>query len=504
MQAALEVTALSKRYGATLALSHVALSIPPGEIRAILGENGAGKSTLVKVLSGVVAPNEGRLELDGNAYAPTSIMQARERGVATAFQELSLVPNLTVGENLLLPRPSQTSFWPEARSQILSRAERILTEWQISDISSGAIVAELSLAQRQRIEIARALSHATRLLILDEPTAALPDPKWLFDQIRQVTRKGVAVIYISHRLGEVREICERATVLRNGSTVETTNLKGIGNDEIFALMVGRKPATRVSASSLSKTKGVPLIETKGLAGWRIRDINLAIHSHEIVGVAALEGQGQQELLRILGGAGMIRDGEVLVDGRPVSLRSPRQALSVGGGIAFVPEERKTAGIFSELSSASNIALARLSRISRGGFIRAALERKAAKSVSHRVALADRYLPVAVGALSGGNQQKALLARALMTGAKCLVLFDPARGVDVGTKQSIYAMMRQFVSEGGGIIFYSSELSELVELSSRCVAMYDGRITGELEKDQLNEETLLAAAHGASPIQQKAG
>ena len=367
MQAALEVTALSKRYGATLALSHVALSIPPGEIRAILGENGAGKSTLVKVLSGVVAPNEGRLELDGNAYAPTSIMQARERGVATAFQELSLVPNLTVGENLLLPRPSQTSFWPEARSQILSRAERILTEWQISDISSGAIVAELSLAQRQRIEIARALSHATRLLILDEPTAALPDPKWLFDQIRQVTRKGVAVIYISHRLGEVREICERATVLRNGSTVETTNLKGIGNDEIFALMVGRKPATRVSASSLSKTKGVPLIETKGLAGWRIRDINLAIHSHEIVGVAALEGQGQQELLRILGGAGMIRDGEVLVDGRPVSLRSPRQALSVGGGIAFVPEERKTAGIFSELSSASNIALARLSRISRGGF-----------------------------------------------------------------------------------------------------------------------------------------
>lgn len=504
LQAALEVTELSKRYGATLALSRVALSIPPGEIRAILGENGAGKSTLVKVLSGVVAPNEGRLALDGRLYAPSSIMQARERGVATAFQELSLVPNLTVGENLLLPRPSRTSFWPEARPQILRRAERVLADWQIADISSESIVAELSLAQRQRVEIARAFSHATRLLILDEPTAALPDPKWLFDQLRQVTRNGVAVIYISHRLGEVREICERATVLRNGSTVETTDLHGIGNEEIFSLMVGRKPTARVTGRSLSKSNGVPLIETKGLAGWRIRDIHLAVHSHEIVGVAALEGQGQQELLRILGGAGTIRGGKVLVDGKPVSLGSPRQALSAGGGIAFIPEERKSAGIFSELSAAANISLPSLSRIARGGFLRAALERKAAKSVSRRVALADRYLPIAVGALSGGNQQKALLARALMTGARCLVLFDPARGVDVGTKQSIYSMMRQFVSEGGGIIFYSSELSELVELSSRCIAIYDGRIAGEFEGDQLNEEALLAAAHGALPLQQKAG
>ena len=501
--AALHIVGLSKRYGATQALTDVAMSIPSGEVRAILGENGAGKSTLVKVLSGVVAPNQGQLELDGQPYAPSSITQARQRGVATAFQELSLIPNLSVGENLLLPRPSSTSFWPEARHKTLLRAEQILADWQITDISADAIVASLSLAERQRIEIARAFSHAKRLLILDEPTAALPDPQWLFDQIRRVTEKGVAVIYISHRLGEVREICQRATVLRNGSTIETTDLAGIANDEIFALMVGHRPTPAVTRRTPSR-KEAPLIETKALAGWRVRDINLAVRAHEIVGVAGLEGQGQQELFRILGGAATLRHGQVLVAGRPTELGSPRKALNAEGGIAFVPEERKTAGIFSNLSAAANITLPSLSRISRGGLLWPSRERKFAEPLGRRVALAERYLSVPVGALSGGNQQKALLARALMTGARCLVLFDPARGVDVGTKQSIYAMMREFVAQGGGIIFYSSELSELVELSSRCVAIYDGRIVAELEGDALNEESLVAAAHGTPLVKRKAG
>lgn len=501
--AALHIAGLSKRYGATQALTEVAMTIPSGEVRAILGENGAGKSTLVKVLSGVVAPNQGQLELDGQFYAPSSITQARQRGVATAFQELSLIPNLSVGENLLLPRPSSTSFWPEARHKTLLRAEQILADWQITDISADAIVANLSLAERQRIEIARAFSHAKRLLILDEPTAALPDAQWLFDQIRRVTQKGVAVIYISHRLGEVREICQRATVLRNGSTIETTDLAGIANDEIFALMVGHRPTPAVKQRTPS-SKEVPLIQTKGLAGWRLRDIDLAVNAHEIVGVAGLEGQGQQELFRILGGASTLRQGQVLVQGRPTELGSPRKALNAQGGIAFVPEERKTAGIFASLSSAANITLPSLSRISRGGLLWPSRERKFAEPFGRRVALAERYLSVPVGALSGGNQQKALLARALMTGARCLVLFDPARGVDVGTKQSIYAMMREFVAQGGGIIFYSSELTELVELSSRCVAMYNGRIVAELEGDELNEEALVAAAHGTPLVKRKAG
>ena len=501
--AALHIAGLSKRYGATQALTDVSMTIPSGEVRAILGENGAGKSTLVKVLSGVVAPNQGQLELDGQAYAPSSITQARLRGVSTAFQELSLIPNLSVGENLLLPRPSRTAFWPEARHKTMQRAEQILADWQITDISADAIVANLSLAERQRIEIVRAFSHAKRLLILDEPTAALPDAQWLFDQIRRVTQKGVAVIYISHRLGEVREICQSATVLRNGSTIKTTDLAGIANDEIFALMVGHRPTHAVKVRAQSSTD-VPLIETKGLGGWRLRDINLTVRVGEIVGVAGLEGQGQSELLRVLGGASTRRQGQVLVAGKPADLGTPRKALDAEGGIAFVPEERKTAGIFANLSAASNIALPSLSKISRGGLLWPSLERKFAEPMGRRVALADRYLSVPVGALSGGNQQKALLARALMTGARCLVLFDPARGVDVGTKQSIYAMMREFVAQGGGIIFYSSELSELVELSSRCLAMYDGRIVAELEGDTLNEESLVAAAHGTPLAQRKAG
>lgn len=500
---ALHIAGLSKRYGATQALTDVSMTIPSGEVRAILGENGAGKSTLVKVLSGVVAPNHGQLELDGRVYAPASITQARQRGVATAFQELSLIPNLSVGENLLLPRPSSTSFWPEPRQKILSRAEQILADWQITDISAAATVDSLSLAERQRIEIARAFSHAKRLLILDEPTAALPDAQWLFNQIRRVTEKGASVIYISHRLGEVREICQRATVLRNGSTIETTDLAGIANDEIFALMVGHRPTHTIKRRTQS-TNDVPLIETKNVGGWRVRDINLAVHAGEIVGVAGLEGQGQQELFRILGGASSLRRGQILVAGRPTVLGSPRKALNAEGGIAFVPEERKTAGIFSNLSAAANITLPSLSRISRGGLLWPSCERKCAEPLGRRVALAERYLPVPVGALSGGNQQKALLARALMTGARCLVLFDPARGVDVGTKQSIYAMMREFVAQGGAIIFYSSELSELVELSTRCVAMYDGRIVAELEGEALIEESLVAAAHGTPLAMRKAG
>ena len=237
----LHTAALSKRYGATVALSDVSLGLAEGEVHAILGENGAGKSTLVKIMSGVVQPNSGEMTLAADTYRPQSILQARAQGVATAFQELSLIPNLTVGENLLLPRASKTAFWPESRSGILRRAAGLLSQWDISDITADAIVEDLSLAERQRIEIARALSHATRLLILDEPTAALPDPEWLFRQIKRLSSRGIAVMYISHRLGEVREICQRATVLRNGNSIDTVDLSGVDDDGIFSMMVGAVP-----------------------------------------------------------------------------------------------------------------------------------------------------------------------------------------------------------------------------------------------------------------------
>lgn len=493
----LQANALSKRYGATVALSDVSLTIAPGEVHAILGENGAGKSTLVKILSGVVRANSGAMSLAGDSYSPHSISDARAQGVSTAFQELSLIPNLTVGENLLLPKVSVRSFWPDSKSSILSRAAEMLREWEVTDIAPDAIVEDLSLAERQRIEITRALSHASRLLILDEPTAALPDPEWLFEQIRRLTGRGVAVMYISHRLGEVRQICERATVLRNGQTIDTVDLSGVDDDGIFAMMVGRSPESAFAEPVVAKPDADVIVDVRNLNVGKVRSLDLSLKAGEIVGLAALEGQGQQDLFRALGGAIKPEDGKITVGGQVVALGSPRRALRAGAGIAFVPEERKTEGIFANLTAASNIALPKIGRASHAGIVYAGLEKNVSAEVASKVAFSPRYLGFNVGSLSGGNQQKVLLARALITGAKCLVLFDPARGVDVGTKQSIYAMMRDYVVGGGTILFYSSELSELVHLSSRCLVMYGGRIVADVPRTELTEERLLAAAHGHS-------
>lgn len=491
----LQTRSLSKRYGATVALDNVTLDVAAGEVHAILGENGAGKSTLVKLLSGVVPSNSGEMDLEGQSYAPASITAARKAGVATAFQELSLIPHMTVGENLLLPRASQRAFWPDSRGTIMRRAAEVLRAWDVTDIAPEVVVEDLSLAERQRIEITRALSHASRLLILDEPTAALPDPEWLFQQIRRVTAQGVAVMYISHRLGEVREICQRATVLRNGATIETVGLAGVSDDEIFAMMVGRSPERAFVHVEDAPGDAPIVLEASGLTAGRVKALDLTLRAGEIVGLAGLDGQGQKDLFEALGGVHRPTGGEVRIDGVPANLSSPKAALHSGGGIAFVPEERKTEGIFANLTAASNIVLPKVSEQSRGGLVTAGLERRAAAQVAEKVALAPRYMGFAVGNLSGGNQQKVLLARALMTGAKCLVLFDPARGVDVGTKQAIYAMMRDFVAEGGAILFYSSELTELVHLSTRCLAMYDGRIMADIPRADLTEERLLVAAHG---------
>lgn len=491
----LQVENLSKFYGATIALKAVSLCLEVGGVHAVLGENGAGKSTLVKILSGVSSPQSGQMMLEGAAYRPHLITEARSLGVSTAFQELSLIPFMSVGENLLLPRVSRTSFWPEARSGIMGRAARILDQWEVDDISPGAIVADLSLAEQQRIEITRALSHCSKILILDEPTAALPDPAWLFRQIRRLTAKGVAVMYISHRLGEVREICHRATVLRNGATIKTVDLGGVDDDEIFSMMVGRSADHVEVVRGVDFTKARVVVEAKKLSVGKVHSLDLKLKAGEIVGLAALEGQGQQDLFRALGGIGGPLAGQVFVDGEIANLSSPQKALKAGRGIALVPEERKTEGVFEGMSAASNIALPKISRASKLGVVYKRLERKVAASVAGKVGLADRYLDFSVGNLSGGNQQKVLLGRALMTGVKCLVLFDPARGVDVGTKQSIYAMMRNFAKQGGAILFYSSELSELVEISSRCLVMYDGQIVAEVAQAGLSEEILLAAAHG---------
>ncbi|MBB3458330.1 ribose transport system ATP-binding protein [Rhizobium sp. BK313] len=485
---------ISKAYGATIAVRRVSFDIEPGEIHAILGENGAGKSTIVKVLSGIVTPDKGVLKLDGADFAPRTPMDARAAGVSTAFQELSLLPNLTVAQNLMLPHQIKGTLGLNSARGSRERASQMLAEYDLSHIHPDLPVRSLSLAEKQRIEIMRAVSRNPKLLVLDEPTAALAEPKWLFDILARVTAAGTGVLYISHRLSEVRRLCRRGTILRNGESIETLSLKGVEDDRIFEMMVGSAVrAHKPSGAGVSATANPVAVSVKKLAGGNVHDVSLDVRRGEIVGIAALEGQGQRDLFRMLAGLTKIDSGEVTIDGERAVLVSP--AAAVKAGIGFVPEERKTEGVFLGLRTDTNMSLSLLRVLSRFGVMNRARERQVVADEAKRVDLAERYLKLKIGELSGGNQQKALIGRVVASGARNLVLFDPTRGVDVGTKAVIYGVIRDFVREGGSALVYSTELSELVHLADRCVVIYRGRVAGEVPGDELSEPRLVALATG---------
>lgn len=491
----LRVAGVSKAYGATIALNSVTLEVLSGEVHALLGENGAGKSTFVKVLSGIVRQGGGALSLDGTPYEPRSLMDARRSGVSTAFQELSLLPNLTVAANLTLPHPLKGGLGLASRSRNEARAVELLHQFDAADISPRSIVSRLSLAKKQRIEIIRAISHRPRLLVLDEPTAALAEPEWLFRIVEQLAASGMATLYISHRLSEVRRLCNKGTILRNGDSIGPIAIAETSDNEIFRMMVGKRSEERRQVASGSSVVRDVAIEVSGLTGESIHDVGFSLHKGEVVGVAALEGQGQRELFRILGGVARPLRGTISLEGSLVNLKSPGQALAAGAGIAFVPEERKSEGIFLTQSTCANVTLPLLNRLSRFGLVSSRREYAVAADQIQRVQLAERLLRLRISALSGGNQQKALIMRVLLSGARSLILFDPTRGVDVGTKQTIYEVIHRFVQDGGSVLMYSTELPELVKLSHRCLVLYRGRVAGELSGENLSEEGLVALATG---------
>jgi len=490
----LHVEGVAKSYGPTVALRQVTLDLRPGEVHALLGENGAGKSTLVKILSGIVRPDTGSIRLDGRPYEPHSLLDARSRGVSTAFQELSLLPNLTVATNLALPHQRKGPVGLASRRLNERHAAEVLAACDAADIASHALVSDLSLAEKQRVEIVRAVSHRPCLLILDEPTAALAEPEWLFRIVERLAASGVGVLYISHRLAEVRRLCRRGTVLRNGQSIETVELADARDADIFRMMVGRsaEEAERPTRVAIGQTTPAALT-LHDVRGPGVHGVSLQLHRAEILGVAALEGQGQRELFRMIGGAAPIDGGTLAVGARPMYFASPLQALRAG--IGFVPEERKTEGIFLGLTTTINISLPILGRLLRFGLIDRGRERAEVASAAQRVGLATRYIGMRISALSGGNQQKAVIARVLLSGARILVLFDPTRGVDVGTKEVIYAVIRDFTAQGGSVLLYSTELSELVHLADRCLALYRGRVAGTVSGAALTEERLVSLATG---------
>jgi len=489
----LELRDIGKRYGATVALQQVALTLRAGEICGLLGENGAGKSTLVKILSGVVTPDAGEMLVGGAPYRPTAILEARAHGVATAFQELSLVPTLSVAVNLFLPRPRITRLGMVAIRRVERDAEAILATHGINDISPAALVGDLSLGVRQKVEIVRAMWRQPRILLLDEPSAALSDREWLFEQVATAIGRGMSILYISHKLDEVRRLCRRCVILRNGRKVLDAEVPTMSDDEIFSSMAGRSVVETFVSTPSSVRAGPPALRAAELCGPGLENVSFTLSQGEVLGVAGLEGQGQSFLFKSLVGLHELRSGTIEVMGAPTAMRSPRAARRAG--VVLVPEERKSEGIFKDLTTSANISLPVIARTSQFGMLGRRLERQLVEQVTPAVDLPARYLKLGITSLSGGNQQKAVLARALITGARCLLLFDPTRGVDVGAKQSIYRMIQAFASGGGAVLLYSTELDELVHLCDRCLVVYGNRVAGEVTREELSQELILTIASG---------
>jgi ribose transport system ATP-binding protein len=497
---AIAAQAISKRYGATIALDRAEIRIQQGEVHALLGENGAGKSTIVKLLSGLVQPDEGELRIFGSRVTIANPRVAHRLGIQTAFQELTLIPDLTVSQNLLLPYEPATTTGFLKRRAAERQVQETLTKFGLSGIDPRAEIRNLDLPLRQKIEIIKAIGRNPKILLLDEPTSTLSgdDVEWLGELIATLKRHDVTVLFISHRLPEVRMFCDSLSVLRNGKHVSTFRCADISDDEVIRLMVGRdlEHTFPPRASGKRPATQLPALAARGLAaGEKLEEVSFELQAGEILGVAALQGMGQLELfLALFGMANLIR-GRIEIDGRRVTLAAPSDAVRENIGISLLPEDRKSEALFLKLSGRANVSLSVIDRFSRFGWIDNEREQRAVDQVLTQVNVHPRALYRACTFFSGGNQQKIALAKWLLAESRVLLMYDPTRGVDVGTKREIYLFMRRFVERGGSILFYSTEVPELVGLCDRVLVLYRGRLVRELTADAISEETIVRAALG---------
>jgi ribose transport system ATP-binding protein len=500
MQAtALSIGRLTVRYGPTTALDAADLQIGAGEVHALLGENGAGKSTIVKVLSGLVRPNDGTVSVFGRNVSRFAPRYANALGIRTAFQEISLVKDLTVAQNfMLMEEPLDALGMVRARARgdmVRARLEAL----SINSIDPRTEVRRLDLPSRQKIEIARAVSGNPRILLLDEPTASLSnrDVQWLGDVIERLKRSGTTVVLISHRMHEVRAFCSALTIFRNGRTVGAYPMNDVADADIIELMIGRSlgaafPARPVPVD-VDATAPAPVLSCRSLATADGGDISFSLRAGEVLGLAGLDGMGQRDLFLALFGVAKLVAGEIRIGGQEVRVQSAAHAIRCG--IGMLPEDRKTEALFLELDGCENVSLASLQRFLRGGLIRGHYERKTVSRVLDVVKVVKRALWSPVRNFSGGNQQKIAVAKWLLTNSRVLLLYDPTRGIDVGTKTEIYHLIRRYADAGGAVLFYSTEIPELVNLCDQVMVIYRGRIVEMLAARELSESAIMSAAVG---------
>ncbi|MBQ1320969.1 MAG: sugar ABC transporter ATP-binding protein [Solobacterium sp.] len=484
---------ISKQYPGVLALNDVSLDVYEGETLALVGENGAGKSTLIKTLSGSILPSEGKIIFEGNEYDHMTPKRSSDLGISVVYQEFNLMNTLSVAENVYVGRlPMKNGLYD--KKKCIEDAKKIFEEMEV-DIDVTKPVEELSVAYMQLVEIAKNLAKQTKLLIMDEPTAPLTEHECgiLFRIMKQLKQRGVTIIFISHRMNEIFDVCDRAAVMRDGQLISTHEIKDITRAGLIADMVGRDMSE--AFPTCDKTIGETVLEVRNLSGNGVRNINFELRRGEILGLAGLVGAGRTEIMRILYGADLGGSGEVYLHGKKVFFHNPKEAVQ--HGIVLIPEDRKREGVLLTLPIAQNISLPNLKAVSHAFLMNFRKEKEIVDKQKDDLKIACYSAEQLAGTLSGGNQQKVVLAKWLASTADILIFDEPTRGIDVGAKQEIYNLMNKLCMQGMSIIMISSEMEEMIGMSDRIVVLYEGRQTGVLEKSEFSQEAILTLASGES-------
>lgn len=491
----LELANISKSFSGVHALRGVHLELYPGEVHALLGENGAGKSTLVKIITGVHQPDSGEIHLHGQPVQFVDPRDAGNRGISAIYQELSIFPDLDIAENIFVGRQPVLAKGIVDWRSLYRRAQALLDALGVSmDLRTKARY--LSIAQQQMVEIARALSVNARILIMDEPTSALTlnEVADLFRIVRRLRDDGTAILFISHRLEELFEIADRVTVLRDGAYVDTRSMHGVTQEELIRMMVGRQVSDLFPKQSVAR--GQPALRVRNLTrAGQFENVSFDLHEGEILGMAGLVGAGRTEVAQALFGVEPATSGSIEIYGRAVRIDNPRQAMSYG--IAYVPEDRQHQGLVLPLDITDNILLPQLSRFANRGWLNTAHARAAAHRAARRMEVKAATIWQKVRELSGGNQQKVVLAKWLSTNPHILILDEPTRGIDIGTKAAVHKLMSALAAQGMAILMISSELPEVLGMSDRILVMREGRVAAVFDRNEATQEKIMQAATQAA-------
>ncbi|MCB1495104.1 MAG: sugar ABC transporter ATP-binding protein [Bauldia sp.] len=500
----LEMRGIGKSYGGVAALDEVDFSAHASSIHAVLGENGAGKSTLIKIISGAIAPDRGTMSFDGRPITVADPQAANAVGIVTVFQELSVIPDLSVADNISITRPPKRLGLIDRRAQ-RRRAEELLARVGCEDVNPRARVGDLPLSRRQMVEIAKALGRDPKLLILDEATSALTaaDVERVYTILHRLRDDGLALLYISHRMHEIEELADTISVFRNGRHISTFAKGTQSDDQIVQMMIGRD-VSNVYPPKPVRTEPPPVELEVSRLGWtdRLSDISFTLGKGEIVGLGGLDGQGQREVLLALFGVLRNVSGTVRVFDHKGVPRSPVVATRPDHAMALIPEDRKTEGLMLPMSISDNISLTSLKWLSRGFVIDGTAEKNAVDGMIEKLRIKIGNPDDAVATLSGGNQQKVVIAKWLLTGPRILLLNDPTRGIDVGTKEEIYRLLRELADAGTSIILYSTDYDELIGCCDRVLILYGGRIVQTLEGDAITETNIVASSFNL-PVESEA-